>query len=159
MLSMQVTNAASTDQANLQWMCRYGHLVSLPFPICHALQSDGSQIVPVTLGTCFGTTHARQDVLFHDDPPAIIVHAQPICDGRKRHIALAQFTENSVTQRSKIVPASVASCFCNPRLAILEMDMLDTFAETLQAILDVGAIIAASAVEEVTSIEHQPQQV
>src|SRR6266566_4589026 len=157
MLSMQVTNAASTDQANLQWMCRYGHLVSLPFPICHALQSDGSQIVAVTLGTCFGTTQARQDVLLNDDPAAIIVHAQPICDGRERHIALAQFTKNPVTQRCKIVPASIASFLCNQRLAIFEMDMLDTFAKTLQPILDARAIIAASAVEKVTGIEYQSQ--
>src|SRR5438034_932951 len=127
--------------------------------ICRALQSDGSQIVPVTLSTCFGATHARQDVLLHNDPPAIVVSAQPICNSRERHIALAQFTKNPMTQCRKIVPASTASFLCDPRLAILEMDMLDTLAETLQPILDARTIIAASTIEEVTGIEHKAQQV
>src|SRR6266571_3971156 len=123
------------------------------------LQPNGSQIVAVALSTCFWATHARKDILLNDDPPTIVVLAQPICDGCKRHIALAKFTKNPVSQRRKIVPASTAGFLCNLRLAILEMNMPDALAETLQSILDAQAIIAASAIEEVPGIEHQPQQV
>src|SRR5260221_6918502 len=123
------------------------------------LQPNGSQIVAVALSTCFWTTHAGKDILLNDDPPTIVVLAQPICDGCERHIALAKLTKNPVSQRRKIVPASTAGFLCNLWLAILEMDMPDALAETLQSILDAQAIIAASAIEEVPGIEHQPQQV
>src|SRR3989441_2443827 len=58
-----------------------GHLLSM------CLQSDGSQVGPVTLGTRLRTTHAGKDILFYDNPSPVATHAQPLSNCSERNSA------------------------------------------------------------------------
>src|SRR5260370_3228206 len=61
--------------------------------------------------------------------------------------------------RAEIVPTFRACLLGNLRLAILEMHVPDTCGETAEPAQDVRTIAAACAVEVVTGVEHQSNQV
>src|SRR5260370_7093642 len=61
--------------------------------------------------------------------------------------------------RAEIVPTFRPCLLGNLRLAILEMHVPDTVAETVEPVQDVRTIAAACAVEVVTGVEHQSNQV
>src|SRR5450759_2472296 len=91
-----------------------------------ALQRESAKKRPVTLSTRFGTPHAREDILFHDNPSVIIVYAQPLSDYAKGHITTTQFTKDPVLYCFEIIPAFCASLLSNLRLAIFEVHMHNT---------------------------------
>src|SRR5436190_885890 len=72
---------------------------------------------------------------------------------------MTQFTKHPVLYRFEIIPAFRMSLLSNVRLAIFEMHVQDTFAETFETVKDDLAIDAARAVEIMTRIEHKPEQV
>src|SRR5260221_4357644 len=146
MLGMEAADASRADQPYLQ--CMWGHGLFLP----RTLKPDGSQLLLVTLGACFRPTHAGENILLHADPAAIASHMKPVSDGGERHAALAQFTKHPVAYRGEIIPAICTSLPGDLRLAVLEMNMPDALAETLQPVLDVPTIIAAGTIEEVARI-------
>src|SRR5947209_5469132 len=122
----------------------------------YELQADGSKIVPVTLGARFGATHARKNILLHDNPCAVVTHTQPFGDCSKRHTPKTQFTKHSVLHRREVIPAFCASLAGNLRVTILEMHVQDTFAKTIKPIQDALAIDTARAEEVMPGIEDQP---
>src|SRR2546423_11363041 len=100
MFSMQEANASGAKQTDLQRFCKHGQFLSLC--VC-ALQPDSAKKRPVTLSTRFGTTHAREDILFYDNPSTVVVYAQPFGNYAKGHTALTQFTKDSVLYRCALI--------------------------------------------------------
>ncbi len=94
--------------------------------------------------------------MLYDNPSMVVARAQPLSDCPKGYTAMTQFAKHPVLYRREIIPACCASLLRNLRLAIFEMHMQNTFAETLESVLDDLAINAAGAIEKVTGIKHQP---
>src|SRR5258706_7594199 len=89
------------------------------------LQSELAEKLAVMLRVLFGRAHARQHILFNDNPAAVIGAAQFVNYGWEIHIPLAKFAKNTVLQRSEIIPFFSTRTLTKSRAAIFEMDVPD----------------------------------
>ena len=136
MFGMEVTYAPGTDQAYFQrW---YWHEAS-PY----LLQSNGAKVCPVPLSAFLWAAHTWENILLHYNPSVVAIPAQPLNNTGKRHIALAQFTEHPMPQRSEIVPAFHTRLLSQLWLAILKMHVPDAPSKTVKPIEDSHSICAA----------------
>src|SRR5947209_19002278 len=62
----------------------------------YELQADVSKIVPVTLRSRFGATHAGKNILLHDNPCAVVTRTHPLRYDSKSHTPKTQFTKHPV---------------------------------------------------------------
>ena len=115
---------------------------------------DRGEVLAVTARAFLRGAHAGQDVLFDEHVALVVGLGQAAQQAREINGAFAQFTEDAVAQGLEVVPAGGTGLGGDGRLAVLEMDIPDAFAEAVERRDGVGA---AGTVSVVAGVEHQAE--
>ena len=84
---------------NCQWLVGrliHPYQLSIHHSLLERSQPQRAQIRPIPPGALARSTPARQDVLFHHDPPPIVPIVEPVEHGGKVDAALPEFTKDTV---------------------------------------------------------------
>jgi len=115
---------------------------------------DGGEVLAVTARAFLRGAHAGQDVLLDQHVALVVGLGEAAQQAREVDGALAQFTEDAVAQRLKVVPPGGTRLGGDTGVAVLEVDIPDAFAETVERR---DGVRATGPVSVVAGIEHEAE--